>query len=296
MNLNEALRQGRDWLEKEEIDPREARLLLAFVLQIRKEEIWKKTEISAEEWEKYQDVVKRRMHGEPFAYITGHQEFMKLDFEVNNAVLIPREDTEILVEEVIQIGEKMKKEWERTGRFLIEGNLNRNLQILDLCTGSGCIAVSLAKYLKKAEVTAIDISEKALEVAKKNAKTHGVKVKFLLSNLWEGLEASSTKYDIIVSNPPYISTKVIDSLQKEVKKEPRLALDGGVTGLDFYDSILEKAPSYLTEQGVVALEIGYDQGEAVKEIMRKNGFHEIEVRKDFGGNDRVVIGKIDRKK
>lgn len=283
MNINEVLKVGRENLLQNDVDPREARLLLAFVLQVRKEELITIHEISEENYKKYIEIINRRASGEPYAYITGHKEFMKLDFKVNKNVLIPREDTELLVEQMIEIvKQKQNKSDVSTPK----------LRILDMCTGSGCIAISLAKILENIEVTAVDISEKALEIAKENAKNNSVEVQFVLSNLFEKIDK---KFDIIVSNPPYIQTKVIEELQKEVKNEPILALDGGETGLNFYEEIIEKAPQFLNENGVLVFEIGYDQAIAVSNKMKENGFEDITVKKDLGNQDRVVVGYLKNK-
>lgn len=280
VNVNEVLKIGRETLETGKVDPREARLLLAFALKVRKEEFVKIKECSWEQYKFYQTLLDRRIAGEPFAYLVGHKEFMKLDFKVNEDVLIPREDTELLVQEVL--------EW---ARGKTEKNLcyskKEKIKILDLCTGSGCIAISLAKYLEHTLITAVDISEKALEVARENAKENQVSIQWLESNLFAKV---SETYDCIVSNPPYIPNVMIEELQKEVKNEPRLALDGGKSGLDFYEIILKEAPRFLKKEGLLALEIGFDQGEVVAQMMKKQGFQEVCVKKDYGGNDRVVMG------
>lgn len=275
MNLNEILKTGREILKSAKIDPREARLLLAFALKVRKEELVKYDECSKEQYEYYQELLQKRIAGEPFAYLVGHKEFMGLDLKVNSNVLIPREDTEILVQEVLETVRKHK----------------RKIQILDLCTGSGCIAISLAKYLENVLVTAVDISDKALSVAKENAEKNKVSIQWIQSNLFENIMET---YDIIVSNPPYIPSAVIEELQKEVKREPRLALDGGKSGLDFYEIIIQKAPKFLKLDGILALEIGFDQGNVVAQMMQKQGFQEVCIKKDFSGNDRVVIGCLNQ--
>jgi len=280
MNINEVLKNGREILETENIDPREARLLLAFVLKVRKEELLTIREITEEQKKEYQILLKRRVEGEPFAYLIGHKEFMKLDFKVNSNVLIPREDTEILVEEVIRLIQEKQVSNESVMQ-------TQKIKILDLCTGSGCIAISLAKLLENVEVTALDISSEALEVAKENAKKNEAEIHFILSNLFEEV---NEKYDVIVSNPPYIQTKIMETLQREVKKEPSLALDGGETGMDFYEKIIKEAPKFLRNNGILAFEIGYDQGCVVSSQMKENGFVEIEIKKDLGKQDRVVKG------
>lgn len=197
----------------------------------------------------------------------GYKEFMKLRFFVNDNVLIPREDTEILVQEAIELNKK---------------------SILDMCTGSGCIAISLAKYIEGAIVDAVDISKEALELAEKNADFNAVKVNFINSNLFENI---SKEYDLIVSNPPYIPSLDIEELQSEVKNEPHIALDGGDDGLDFYKKISKEALKYLRVDGILMYEIGYDQAISVSNILKNCGYKDIKVIKDFGGNDRVVIAR-----
>lgn len=263
-NINEVLNEARLILKENNVNEREARLLLAFSLEVGVEKLLTKKECSLREYSKYMQIISKRVAGIPYAYIVGHKEFMRLDFEVNKNVLIPRDDTEILVEEVIKLNRK---------------------RILDMCTGSGCIAISLAKYIKDAEVDAADISEKALTIAEVNAKKNGVDVKFIKSNLFENI---TDRYDVIASNPPYIRTEDLKSLQEEVKNEPIKALDGGVTGLYFYKNIISNAQKYLNEDGVLAFEIGYNQAIDVSNLLKENGYKNIEVIKDLAGNDRVV--------
>ena len=209
-------------------------------------------------------------------HITHQQEFMKMNFYVNRHVLIPRPDTETLVEEVIQIAKRIKAK-----------------KILDLCTGSGAIAISLAKYIKTSQITATDISQEALEVAQKNAKNNQVEqqIAFLQSNLWE--QIPKEKYDMIVSNPPYIKREIIRTLDEEVQKEPQIALDGGWDGLDFYRSIIGQADEFLKYGGYVCLEIGYDQKiDVIDLIEQEEKYVYTYCKKDLYGNDRVIITKI----
>ena len=262
--IKEVLLQARERLAEYHIDEREARLLLAFSLGITKEELITKDTCTLREYDKFITILNKRMAGIPYAYIVGHKEFMKLDFEVNKNVLIPREDTEVLVQEVIKLNRK---------------------RILDMCTGSGCIAISLAKYMEGAKVDAVDISERALTIAKVNAKKNNVEVNFIKSNLFEEVKG---KYDVIVSNPPYIKTQELETLQPEVKHEPQKALDGGKTGLFFYKKIIREAPKYLSKNGILIFEIGYDQAEEVKKLFAKNQYQNIEVIQDLSGNDRVI--------
>lgn len=267
MVINEVLNEVRLILKESNIDPREARLLLAYSMGISQSDLIKAISCTEEEYKKCILATKRRAAGEPFAYIVGSKEFMKLNFIVNEHVLIPRDDTEILIEEAIKLKRK---------------------SVLDMCTGSGCIAISLAKYIENACVDAVDISENALEIARKNAEINNVKVDFISSNLFENI---SKKYDLIVSNPPYIPSENISDLQCEVKNEPHLALDGGKDGLDFYREISKQALNYLNDSGILMYEIGYDQGESVPNILKECGYEDIRIIKDLSGNDRVVIAR-----
>ena len=241
--------------------------------------------------DKYFELIDRRSKGEPVQYIMGSQEFMGLEFIVNENVLIPRQDTETLVEDALEIintgtlrGEDMdvkRKEWD----------------ILDLCTGSGAIGVSLARIANKVNVTCSDISEGAIKVAKENAQKHGVtkSVKFEQGDLFKPFSKPfrKQKFDMIISNPPYIKSSVIPTLQKEVcEHEPLSALDGGESGLDFYERIVSGVGSHLRKGGVLLLEIGYDQGEAVSGLLSRNGdFTSIRVLKDLANRDRIVFAK-----
>lgn len=218
-------------------------------------------------------MAKRRNNGEPVQYIIGTAEFMSLEFEVNKYTLIPRQDTETLVE------------------YLIEKIGNKNSSILDIGTGTGCIGISLAHYCKNSDVTLLDVSENALDTARKNANRNSVRINFAQMNILEGYP--DKKFDVIVSNPPYIETEVIQGLQTEVKDyEPVLALDGGSDGLIFYRRICKIAPLMLNCRGRLAFEIGYNQGCEVMRLMEENGFSNVEIVKDLCGNDRVVSGIV----
>ena len=221
------------------------------------------------EYNKAISFAKRRVNGEPLQYILGNSEFMSLTFELNCDTLIPRSDTETLVEKLIEIiGDSSPK-------------------IIDIGTGSGCIGISLAKYTS-AEVTLADVNKNALNMAVSNAKKNDVNVS--LQNIDILNEIPKGEFDIIVSNPPYIRSAVVNTLQTEVKDfEPHLALDGGEDGLIFYRRITSIAPQILNKNGILAYEIGYDQGDAVKELMKKD-FCDIDIIKDLCDNDRVVIG------
>lgn len=233
--------------------------------------------LSEEEDNLFLKLINERLNNRPIAYIVGNREFMGLDFYVQEGVLIPRPDTEILVEEVIEIG-KNKGE----------------IEILDIGTGSGAITVSLAKYLHNANLTSVDISDIALEVGKKNAISNNVdnKIEFIKSNLFTEIDKDK-KFDVIVSNPPYIRKKDVQNLESQVKDfEPYTALEGGEDGLDFYRKITEQAKLYLKENGVLAYEVGHDQSEDVSKLMEINGYTNIYTKKDLQGIDRVVIGTI----
>lgn len=223
-------------------------------------------------WEIFAGLVERRSKHEPLQYITQGQEFMSLPFYVDSAVLVPRWDTEILVEEGIR---------------LLQGKMNS--QILDLGTGSGAIAVSLAYHLACAKVDAVDISKGALKVAKKNARKNKVddRITFYEGDMFYAIPEGK-KYDVILSNPPYIVDEEMLELPRDVRKEPHIALAGGVDGLDYYRCIAEKADEYLACQGYLLLEIGFNQGVAVKKILEKNFWQEIKIIQDLGGRDRVV--------
>lgn len=233
-------------------------------------------EITEDELKKIEEIVERRNQGEPLQYLLGETEFMGLKFKVTEDTLIPRADTETLVEEVIaKIGK-------------------RKLSVLDIGTGSGCIGISIAKNCKNAKVTLLDYSDAILQVAKDNADLNGVNVNFIKCDILE--EIPEGKFDVIVSNPPYIETDTIFSLDNIVKSyEPVEALDGGFDGLLFYHRIVEEiAPETLKDGGYIAFEIGYNQGEAVIEILKEADFVSIKLKQDPCENDRVVTARKSR--
>ncbi len=251
----------------------DARLLLEYVCGTDHSTLYAHPdkEVSDEEASKYEELLSRREKREPVAYILGKWDFMGLSFNVSKDVLIPEQDTEVLVEEAL--------------RYCEDG-----MRVLDLCTGSGCIALSILNYTNDTNAVCTDISEDALVVAKNNAKALGFtdRAEFIKTDLFP--DEGTGKFDVIVSNPPYIETAVIDTLAPEVKDyEPMLALDGSSDGLAFYRRIVSKAGDYLFSSGYLIMEIGYDQAEAVKALLTENGkYHDIEVIKDYAGNDRVV--------
>lgn len=215
----------------------------------------------------------------PLAQILGRQSFYGLDFYVNEDVLIPRADTECLVDLVLEDYADLAKQ---AG--------SSSLNILDLCTGSGCIGISVAKHLPYQELLLVDLSEKALAVAKKNAEKHlGENVTLLQSDLLTGVQGK--KFSLLLSNPPYIVSRVIPGLEREVSEyEPKMALDGGEDGLNFYRRIAKEAKAVLLPGARLYLEIGYDQGESVKDIFQKEGYEAVEVFPDLSGNPRVLRG------
>jgi release factor glutamine methyltransferase len=224
-------------------------------------------------------VFRRRIQGEPLQYILNRADFMGLSFAVAPQVFIPRPETEILVETVMKCIQG-------------EDTLPLHRRILDVGTGSGCIAISLAKYLSCVTVDALDISPEALAVAQRNAVDNNVNVNFLQSDLWELLEAKTPIYDCIVSNPPYIPTGDIAGLQQEVLWEPRIALDGGEDGLDFYRKLASEAPSYLKKGGFLVMEIGYNQAASVEKILQESGHFKVgPVVKDYQTIERIIVGR-----
>lgn len=270
----EILQSAKDVLIKQEITDADvdAWYLLAHVFGInRMEYLLNGTDIAPEEGKReYLRLIHERAKHIPLQHLTGTQEFMGLEYDVNQDVLIPRQDTEILVEEVLKVSE--------------------GKHILDMCTGSGCIIISLAKLGKIASATGVDLSDKALIVAKKNAIKLMAEVAFFQSDLFEYVE---DKYDIIVSNPPYIPTEEIKVLMPEVKNhEPSMALDGSMDGLEFYRRIALESKSYLNSEGYLFFEIGHNQGNNVKRLLLKEGFADVMIKKDLSGHDRVVSARL----
>lgn len=274
MTYREAIETGARILQKENIaDAKiDAWYLLQMACKIDRNFYYlhEEDELTAEQQSEYESTVHKRAEHVPLQYIIGEQEFMGLKFKVNSNVLIPRQDTETLVEEALRVAKP-------------------GMRVLDLCTGSGCIIISLAKNVADISCTGSDISKQALLVAKENAKANEVEVEWERSDLFENISGT---FDLIVSNPPYIPTGEIPGLMPEVRDfEPVDALDGKEDGLYFYRIITEKSPEYLTSDGYLYFEIGYDQGEAVSAMMRQCGYTQVEVIKDLAGNDRVVKGR-----
>ena len=280
MTIREAINKATIKLKMQSIDsPKlKARLLMQFMLGKNRQYImvYDTNQLTKEQEERYFNNIEKVEKGIPLQHITHQQEFMKMNFYVNQDVLIPRPDTEVLVEEVIKIAKRINAK-----------------KILDLCTGSGVIAVSIAKYLENSQITAVDISEKALMVAERNAKTNSVQnqIAFLSSDLFKNLPKE--KYDIIVSNPPYIKREIIKSLDEEVQKEPFIALDGGWDGLDFYRKIIHQSYEFLKYKGYLCLEIGYDQKMDVIELIeQEEKYVDTYGKQDLYGKDRIVITKV----
>ena len=280
MNYRECFEKGKGALADAGIEEAalDARLLLEHICGTDRNTLLVHGDrtVSPEEEKQYLDAVERRSRRIPLQQITGQQEFMGLPFWVNSNVLIPRQDTEVLVEEVLK-------------------HTHDGMRILDMCTGSGCILISILHYSNDCEGLGVDISPPALEVAEENAERllsgrTGVSARFLQSDLFEAVDG---KYDILVSNPPYIRSTVVDTLMPEVRDyEPRIALDGEEDGLAFYRRILSDCRKNLKKGGMLFFEIGYDQAEDVKGMMEQSGFLEVTVKKDFGGLDRVVFGTL----
>lgn len=281
MNIKQLIDYGEKELIKNNIDEAllKSKILMEYCLGETREYILinLSKEIDDNVEKDFRNLIDKAIKNQPIQYILGKQEFMGLEFKVNENVLIPRADTEILVLETI---------------YIINNFINseqKNINILDMCTGSGAIIISLAKYLKNKNINfyASDISEKAIEVAIKNSEKNEVEVKFIKSNLFEKIE--NIKFDLIVSNPPYIETEVINKLEEDVKKEPIIALDGGEDGLEFYRKIAKNAKYFLKDNGYLCLEIGYNQKENVIEILKNNNYTDIYYKKDLSQNDRIVI-------
>lgn len=275
----DALEYGKQRLLECQIEDAnlDAWLLLEYVSGISRSWyfIHENEEISEDDIEEYQILIEQRGKHIPLQQLTKEAYFYGMKFFVNENVLIPRQDTEVLVEQVLSLSKGKE-----------------NLKLLDMCTGSGCILLALLANLKQASGTGVDLSEKALEVAQRNGEELGIEVSWVQSDLFDKVSGS---YDIIVSNPPYIETSVIEGLMDEVKLyEPRMALDGTEDGLFFYREITMQAGKYLKNNGILAFEIGYNQGKAVSEFMKENGYEEVQVLQDLAGLDRVVTGRIEK--
>ena len=280
MILKELLNYGKEYLKSNNIDDYAiiAKILVEYIFDIKKEQIVLEyvKELNNIDVDRYKKLLEKISKGTPIQYITNKQEFMNLTFYVDENVLIPQPDTEVLVEEIINLYS------------------DKECKILDLCTGSGAIAISLAKYIEKSQIVATDISLKALQIAKLNAERNLVhrKIEFIESDMFDKVKYND--FDIIVSNPPYIKTDIIKTLDNQVQQEPHIALDGGEDGLDFYRIIINN--SYDTKNhGKLFLEIGFDQKEDVINLLKENGkYINIYSKKDFAQNDRIIVSEVRR--
>lgn len=275
MTYREAFRHGESLLLGQGIEDAktDAWLLLSMACKIERSFYYlhMEEELPEDQLKGYEIALKKRVEHVPLQYITGETEFMGLRFKVNSSVLIPRQDTETLVEEALKA-------------------VKPGMRVLDLCTGSGCIIISILHNVAQVDGCAVDISKRALNVARENAKRNEVHAVFEQSDLFERVIGT---YDVIVSNPPYIPSADILNLMPEVRLfEPPEALDGKEDGLYFYRRIAEEAKEYLNVDGRIFLEIGYDQGSAVSELLIQAGFQGVCVMKDLAGNDRVVCGML----
>ncbi len=283
MTLKELIAEGSTKLTEAGIQDAatDAAYLAEYILNIDRNMRYNHPEYAVDEvmYRRYADALSMRMRHVPLQHITGRQEFMGLPFVVNPSVLVPRFDTEFVVEEA-----------------LIE--VEDGMRILDMCTGSGCILLSLMNYKNDCIGVGVDLSGEALSVARMNADALSSNVTFYEGDLYDALpqEYREKRFDVIVSNPPYIATDVIPTLMPEVRDhDPRMALDGGADGLSFYRRIIAGAKDYLNNHGKVILEIGYDQGDAVSKILSENGFVNICVKNDYSGNPRAALAEYIRK-
>ena len=277
-SLKGLLTDGAKMLTQAGIDEAEldARYILEYITGLNSAQYFIHSEdiIEKNKAEEFFRLIERRSKRIPLSYVIGTRDFFGLTFKVDENVLIPEQETELLVEEVIKHSE--------------------GKSVLDMCTGSGCIAISIALFGKPSKVAASDISEKALKVARENAKSlKAGEISFIQGDMFENV---TDKFDIIVSNPPYIETKVIDELMPEVRDYiPRLALDGDIDGLKFYRIISKEAVKKLNKNGRIFYEIGYNQSRAVASILLENGFTDVKIMKDYSGLDRIVMAKLDEK-
>ena len=293
MTLENCLRQGINTLQSNNVSDADfdAFALLEYVTGVSKSDFFfkKSDEISDSCYERYIELIERRSKRVPLQHITNRQNFFGYDFYVDSNVLIPRQDTEVLIEKILEVIE---------ANFNVE--ISSDISILDMCTGSGCIAITIYKELIKRgfniDATAVDLSKEALAVTEKNVENLvGIKA---LNNTFHIIESdmfsninNNRSYDIIVSNPPYIPTRDIEKLEPEVRDyDPIMALDGDTDGLRFYRRIIEESSNYLNN-GFIAFEIGYNQGDDVKSLLEEKGYKDIHIYKDLGGLDRVIIGR-----
>ena len=282
MKIKDIINYGVAMIKNTESPSLETQMMIAKVIEKDRLYIMLNLEedIDESKVEIIKTMIDKRKNSYPLQYILGEREFWGMDFKVSEGVLIPRQDTEILVEETLK---KLK-----------DNKHKSNLKGFEIGVGSGIISITLLKEIETLTMIGVDINDKAIELTKANALKHEVndRLCILKSNLFEKINKEN-QFDFIISNPPYIETKVIDSLQEDIKQhEPKLALDGGEDGLDFYRAIIEQSKSYISPEGFIAFEIGYNQAEAVKKIFVENGYPNVTIAKDLAGFDRVVIGMI----
>lgn len=295
MRLLDLLRKSTEYLEQNGIDDAlsEAEMLVFYAVASNRLDAYiENPEIKSTDSAKVRRLLQRRSKGEPVQYIIGHIEFCGLRIKVGRGVLIPRPETELLVEEVIKTvkGKALSvKSPERTCSRMTPYALR---SFLDLCTGTGCIALALAREFPEAVVYGTDLSKEAVAYAKENAKSNNIEnIRFRQGSLFEAVKAK--RFDIITANPPYIRRAEIATLQREIRNwEPVAALDGGLDGMDFYRAILSSGGDYLNPDGFIFLELGYDQAEGVQKIARAEGFREITVIEDYAGIGRILKAKI----
>ncbi len=282
MKIKDIINYGVAMIKNTESPSLETQMMIAKVIEKDRLYIMLNLEedIDESKVEIIKTMIDKRKSSYPLQYILGEREFWGMDFKVSEGVLIPRQDTEILIEETLK---KLK-----------DNKHKSNLKGFEIGVGSGIISITLLKEIETLTMIGVDINDKAIELTKANALKHEVndRLCILKSNLFEKINKEN-QFDFILSNPPYIETKVIDSLQEDIKQhEPKLALDGGEDGLDFYRAIIEQSKSYISPEGFIAFEIGYNQAEAVKKIFVENGYPNVTIAKDLAGFDRVVIGMI----
>ena len=282
MKIKDIINYGVAMIKNTESPSLETQMMIAKVIEKDRLYIMLNLEedIDESKVEIIKTMIDKRKSSYPLQYILGEREFWGMDFKVSEWVLIPRQDTEILIEETLK---KLK-----------DNKHKSNLKGFEIGVGSGIISITLLKEIETLTMIGVDINDKAIELTKANALKHEVsdRLCILNSNLFEKINKEN-QFDFIISNPPYIETKVIDSLKEDIKKhEPKLALDGGEDGLDFYRAIIEQSKSYISPEGFIAFEIGYNQAEAVKKIFVENGYPNVTIAKDLAGFDRVVIGMI----
>lgn len=281
MRIIDALQWGEKELKKVGVEnPRwDADLLLGHILNVRREQLYleRESSLNSKQQEEFRVGIARRAKREPLQYILKHQEFMGLEFYVDPRVLIPRADSEIVIERLLEV----KRDWKPQGN-------GAKAQIADICTGSGALAISIAHYWPEARVVGTDLSRDALEVARYNARKLKVQVEWRQGDFLAPIYGE--RWDIIVSNPPYIGNQEYTELSPEIFQEPKMAFVAGDDGLDFYRNLAQEARSLLKPEGQVLVEIGWQQGEVVKELFKQQGFS-TQVLKDYGGRDRVVFAR-----